>query len=504
MLKKKIALLIGQGDASYQRTLIRGVAKELLAAKYDLHIFTNFHTNDCHTDVKASQISGETTIFHTVPWEEFQGILIAPSTLQYSSNEQTALQKEIASCYKGPVISLDYESDYFDAVMLDDAIDMQKMVEHLVNLHGYTDIAFLSGPHWHAHAQRRLEGYKNGLASCGIPYDESKVFEGNFWYGGGKRVATQMIRKGRLPQALVCANQAMAIGAYRVFVENGIRVPEDIAITGFDALDDGVAENYRITSMIRDGECTGRRAAQALRSKLEGHPPMEIPEPNSSFLIWDSCGCTEDKFTRLPGYTQDMMRPVNAGRYENFFSNYNYMAEELLHCQKLEDIPDCIHSTFRYLDGFSIIAFCLDKNWLTKKAGDQTLSSTYCFMERYPGLNARIFPNTETDFLSSPLSIPIPEEVTIPESPLNSSDFSYLPGMPSPQTNARAPKETALYYYVPLHFNGTAFGYALIGYPDPFVLPDCCSAWIRNICMTLESLRIRHALTEKEKEEDEK
>ena len=68
MLKKKIALLIGQGDASYQRTLIRGVTKELLSSKYELHIFTNFHTTDLHTDVDPSQISGETSIFHMVPF----------------------------------------------------------------------------------------------------------------------------------------------------------------------------------------------------------------------------------------------------------------------------------------------------------------------------------------------------------------------------------------------------------------------------------------------------
>lgn len=500
MLKKKIALLIGQGDASYQRTLIRGVSKELLASRYELHVFTNFHTTDSHTDVDSSQILGEKNIFEIVPWDDFQGILIAPSTIQYSDLLHTTLQEKIASCYKGPVISLDYESDYFDAVVLDDAIAMQKMVEHLVNEHNYSDIAFLSGPLWHTHAQRRLEGYKRGLAACGIAYDDSKVYEGNFWYGGGQRVATGMIRKGKLPQVLMCANQAMAIGAYRVFVENGIRIPEDIAITGFDALDDGVAENYRITSIIRDGECTGRRAAQALLAKLEGHPPVEIPEENSSFLIWDSCGCTEDKFTKLSGYTQDMMRPVNAGRYENFFSNYNYMAEGLLHCKKLEEIPDCIHSTFRYLDGFSIIALCLDKNWMSKDAGDSTLGSVYCFMERYPGLDAQIFEKNEMDFLSSPLSIPIPQDIEIPKTPANNSDFSYLPGMTSPQSNARAPKETRLYYYVPLHFNGTALGYALLGYPEPYVLPDCCSAWIRNLCTTLESLRIRYALTKKEED----
>lgn len=126
MLKKKIALLIGQGDASYQRTLIRGVTKELLSSKYELHIFTNFHTTDLHTDVDPSQISGETSIFHMVPWDEFQGILIAPSTLQYTQNERSALQEEIFSDFKGPVISLDYESDYFDTIMLDDAVAMQK------------------------------------------------------------------------------------------------------------------------------------------------------------------------------------------------------------------------------------------------------------------------------------------------------------------------------------------------------------------------------------------
>ena len=120
-----------------------------------------------------------------LPWDEFQGILIAPSTLQYTQNERKALQEEIFSDFKEPVISLDYESDYFDTIMLDDAVAMQKMTEHLVNEHCYTDIAFLSGPLWHAHAQRRLEGYKRGLEACNIPYDETKVFEGNFWYGGG-------------------------------------------------------------------------------------------------------------------------------------------------------------------------------------------------------------------------------------------------------------------------------------------------------------------------------
>lgn len=137
---------------------------------------------------------------------------------------------------------------------------------------------------------------------------------------------------------------------------------------------------------------------------------------------------------------------------------------------------------------------------MSKDAGDSTLGSVYCFMERYPGLDAQIFEKNETDFLSSPLSIPIPQDIEIPKTPANNSDFSYLPGMTSPQSNARAPKETSLYYYVPLHFNGTALGYALLGYPEPYVLPDCCSAWIRNLCTTLESLRIRYALTKKEED----
>ena len=71
MTKKKIALLIGQGDASYQRTLIGGVSKELFPAGYELHIFTNFHATDLHTDVEPSNILGETKIFDIVPWNDF-------------------------------------------------------------------------------------------------------------------------------------------------------------------------------------------------------------------------------------------------------------------------------------------------------------------------------------------------------------------------------------------------------------------------------------------------
>lgn len=105
MTKKKIALLIGQGDASYQRTLIGGVSKELFAAGYELHIFTNFHTTDLHTDVEPSNILGETKIFDIVPWNDFMGILIVPSTLQYSGGLRDSLQEQIAKEYNGPVTS---------------------------------------------------------------------------------------------------------------------------------------------------------------------------------------------------------------------------------------------------------------------------------------------------------------------------------------------------------------------------------------------------------------
>lgn len=460
MKTKKIAMIIAQADGAYQRTLIEGVATETKKYGYDLCVFTNFHVTDRHEGVPISHIIGEKNIFNWIPYDQFDGILIALSTLRYDNGFRNTLQKQIASTYHGPVISLDLESDYFDDVTLDDSAAIQQMICHLNKVHGYTDIAFLTGPMYHTHSIRRLNGYLKGLEQCHIPYQKEKVYHGNFWYDSGSDLAEQMIRKGNIPQALVCSNEAMAIGAYRTFLTNGIRIPEDLALTGFDALDEGVENNFHITSMIRNGDDTGRKAARTLIEKITGELLPKIHEKKASFIFWDTCGCGEDQYPSMPNSSLDWLRPINTERTDNFFSNYNYMLENLVACKSFEDLKDRLYNEFTYLGEFNHFTFCLDEHWMDKSSSSLSLDNVNCEFE---------FDNT-TKTSKAPHS-----------KCQNILDF------PSSETD-----DADIYYFVPLHFSGTALGYTILSYHGITIFPDCYSSWTRNLCTGLQFKRVLH------------
>ncbi len=107
------------------------------------------------------------------------------------------------------------------------------MVEALVEL-GHRQIAFLAGPRALIVSQRRLDGYRQGLESAGIPYDERLVLRTTFDRDGGA-LAVDALLGGEAPfTAICCANDLLALGALARLAERGIQVPGDVSVAGFD------------------------------------------------------------------------------------------------------------------------------------------------------------------------------------------------------------------------------------------------------------------------------
>ena len=106
-------------------------------------------------------------------------------------------------------------------------------VTHLIRL-GHERIYFISGPKEFSTTQERLIGYKQALADYGIPYDESLIIEGGYKKDFAYEVVKKILNKKPLPTAMFCTNDVMALGTISSILEAGYRVPEDIAIVGYD------------------------------------------------------------------------------------------------------------------------------------------------------------------------------------------------------------------------------------------------------------------------------
>ncbi len=105
--------------------------------------------------------------------------------------------------------------------------------QYLIRM-GHKKIACITGPLDKSDARGRLQGYRKALEEAGIKYDEALVCEGGFTEPSGVSATTKLLKRGVEFSALFAGNDHMAFGAYEVLKQNGLVVPNDISLVGFD------------------------------------------------------------------------------------------------------------------------------------------------------------------------------------------------------------------------------------------------------------------------------
>jgi LacI family transcriptional regulator len=131
---------------------------------------------------------------------------------------------------------------------------------------GHRRIGFINGPSAHFPASRgRLKGYRTALRRAGIPFDKTLVREGDWWQESGLMHTAALLECDQPPTAIFCANDWMAMGAYEATRDRGLRIPDDLAIVGFDNRIE-IAEHMRpgLTTVALPYRQMGARAVQVL------------------------------------------------------------------------------------------------------------------------------------------------------------------------------------------------------------------------------------------------
>ena len=146
----------------------------------------------------------------------------------------------------------------------------REMTEHLVRT-GHRRIAFLGGPASNFEARERERGYRAGLATGMQPW----LLEGDFFEAGGERAGAHLLSlpAAERPDAVFAANDIMAIGLLGTLQAAGVRVPEDIALAGFDDIPISRYVSPALTTMRVPIAALGGQALDALAAALDGSAP---------------------------------------------------------------------------------------------------------------------------------------------------------------------------------------------------------------------------------------
>jgi DNA-binding LacI/PurR family transcriptional regulator len=177
----------------------------------------------------------------------------------------------------GEQVSITPNHSGIDHVGIDNVSAAKTATEHLLNL-PRRRVAFIGAEHQSHMADMRLTGYRQALRQARIRFDSDLVVgvRGYHRRDGADAVRRILDRPGPLPDALLCANDLLAQGAMRALHDQGLRIPDDVAVAGFDDTDEASYSIPSLTSISPDKRHIARVAVSRLVSRMNGSDGADL------------------------------------------------------------------------------------------------------------------------------------------------------------------------------------------------------------------------------------
>lgn len=447
----KIAVLVGGIAYETQRRLLEGVMKYAEENNIRIFVFT------CNGDIyRQSEYGiGEFQILFLPDLTQYDGIIFARDTIQ---NEQFAEEITRRILESGtPTVSIENHIPGMSVFYVDNREAMRDMVSHLIETHEVRDICYLSGPEQNPESIERLKGAMEAAGEHGLTIGKDQIHYGDFWIDSGKQLAEQLAESGKkLPDALVCANDDMALGAYLEFFKRGIQVGKDILLTGFDHTSDASNLTPKITTVEKPQGQIGYEACRALAQKAQ----TEERKFKVNCYYRGSCGCQEHKIRNLSEVQLKNVRE-KLGIVNMAEINKN-MLSDLNDCDNMKEFCECLKMYIAQL-GFSFAYLCLCENQIE----EDKVEYDYQIKETYS------------------------EKITIPVAYENGVFAEYpaflckelLPGACMEKIGSQ------MCIIAPVHFRKNCLGYLVMcGSPLPYNSTQF-QVWLMNISSALENMR---------------
>ncbi len=285
-MKKKIAVFANGWSNEYLELVLEGVRRRIGEENIDLFIFVNFSVGD-EEEIKNIL---EMSIFKLPDINDFDGVILLANTINLPS-ERKYLQEEIMK-YNKPAVCLEYEMKDIPYLGTDTYQGVYDLIIHVLEKHNAQEFLFYSGPIDNLESQTRRKAVEDALETAGLVLREEQVLYANWSYYTAYEITKKWVQEhDRLPDAIVCANDEMALAVCTTLDSMGIRTPEDVIVTGCDCIQKG-QEFYPILSTVGRGwERLGDQAMDYLLQKMAGEKIEPKTILHSNAVLGESCGC---------------------------------------------------------------------------------------------------------------------------------------------------------------------------------------------------------------------
>jgi LacI family transcriptional regulator len=181
-----------------------------------------------------------------------------------------------------------------DYLGVDNRGGVQELMAHLLGVHDFTRFAFVGGPPRSPDSQERFAAFRHALREAGLRDHAHRPLDGGFTLAGGARAMRMLLASRKRPQAVLFANDEMAVGGLAVLRSAGLRVPAEIAVTGFDDVALARHVHPSLTTVAQPMRKLGEQAVRLLlRRVAEPTCPRQVVVLPTRLVVRRSCGCRE-------------------------------------------------------------------------------------------------------------------------------------------------------------------------------------------------------------------
>lgn len=484
MARKRICVLTVYPEGEYQQKLLPGIFEQCNKYNYDVAVVAPL-IQVCSTN--QDYLKGELNIFELVNFDLFDGVIVTTVPLT-EGNVSIVVDKLLEKLHKEckiPVVSIDMEFGDYPVIFTDDSNAFFHITEHLILKHECKDFLILSGDNQESTIiTKRHQGIFKAFQKHSISFDKNKIIQGDFWYDSGELLGNMLIRNEiKMPDAVICLSDYMAIGLVNYLIKHGKKVPEDVIVTGYDAIYDASANTPPITTYASDVRHTGAKAVNFIHQKID-KTKEEIAcdcAGSENLCIGGTCGCHEDFL-----FTRERLKNSLMGihsHYEIIKKNRvsmgmlmeSYMMENLTEAVTPFDCLSKIYE-FRYLiRPFCDFYICLNDDWMDNSLD---ICEGYSKTMQYVLVSRR---NEETTSARKHVFV---EKTDANSFPANKMLPEMINGYGIPQ----------VYYFVPVHFGTISLGYAVV--QNDLSNPHCIGIVFRNFLRyvnnAIEMVRVKY------------
>lgn len=338
--KKIIALCLAriQDDASNE--YITALNKVVAPAGYRIFVY-----NTCAT-VSADSYEGssQTAIYEYMDFDVIDVVIVYEEVLRNQAVTNALIEK--AKNHDTPVIVMGEAHEGCVNINFDHENAFVEVVRHMIDVHHLTKFHFMAGYRDNQFSQYRLNAFRKVLEENGLPFDESMVSYGDFYSVTAEKETEKIVASGNIPQAILCANDRMALAVCDVLDRHGIRVPQDVAVTGFDGIPEINVITPRLTSVICSYDVLAEKTLEVLEQIEDYKGKTETVFAQAKLHIAESCGCVGNNSRNASEYLNTSYNLLY--RFQEEELELSLITAQVQRCDSLEEVAKELKSYVLY------------------------------------------------------------------------------------------------------------------------------------------------------------